>query len=620
LNRVLEALDWFDPATEGRRLPAREDSLIVDPLTLQTLRRVLADPSGLGPLAPPEDLKDPPASHLSEAQWRAVALAVRGPDLLLIQGPPGTGKTTVIVEILRQLFRLHGSRREFKVLLVAPTHVAVDNVLERLVAPRDGRIGLAAELGITPYRLGATRRIARHLQGFTHDCFHSSYVQQLEDAIAAEVGSFGDSDLDEQVRAILLDGARADTRGWAAARRSGEWPASRPTRWPTDLPAEWQEAVRTQDGRARLWRRHAPVAADDPEPRRQLLRDWLGFVRQNQELFNQLQLTGANLVCATTVGCATSSGLRGLRYDYVIVDEAGKEEARKLLVPLIRGDHWVLVGDQEQLPPYVDRAFLDRAREAGIPEDVLTRSLFEELQPALRKCGRFVFLDRQGRMHPDISAFVSHAFYNDELEDFDGAGVRDLPGPDWLPDAPALQLLDTRGLEERGEVRLGKGYANPLEVELTVRLLRAFASLPSWEGRRLGAIAPYRKQVEALEEAVKADDHLAGLLRDGLLQVGTVDSFQGQERELIVFSCTRSNPGGRLEFVDNRQRLNVALSRARARLLVVGDGDTIARSGGVSDMAADEAEVRRGLVGLLDHVRATGGLVPVPTDWREEWQ
>jgi hypothetical protein len=622
LARIREALEWFDPATEGRRqsLASNTDFLSVDPLTLQTLRRVLTDPAGLTPLEPPPDLPLEPLAPLSAAQRRAVALALHGSDMLLIQGPPGTGKTTVIVEILRQLFRRHGGRRDFKVLLVAPTHVAVDNVLERLVVPRDGGPTLALELGVTPYRLGSTRRIARHLQGFTHDCFHSSYVEHLEQEVATEVGEFEDSDVDEQIRAILRRAQQADAHGWTAALHSGEWPAAAPLRWPRNLAAEWREVVRTQEGRALLWRRHAPTAAEDAAPRRQLLRDWLRFVRDNLDLFNQLQFTGANLVCATTVGCATSPGLRSVRYDYVIVDEAGKEEARKLLVPLLRGERWVLVGDHLQLPPHADDTLLERLRQQGLPEEVLTRSLFEELQPALESRGRFVFLDHQGRMHPDISAFVSAAFYGGQLRDFESVHGRTLPGPLWLPATPALQLLDTRGLEDRGESRVGNGYVNHLECELAVHLLRAFAGLPDWQGRTLGVIAPYRRQVEALEAAVQQDEVLAEVLHDGLLQLGTVDSFQGQERDLIVFCCTRSNAAGKVGFVDNQQRLNVALSRARARLLVVADAATLERSSGRGPVGPAEQDVRRGLLELLEHARGHGGLVSVPADWRQQWR
>ena len=217
---------------------------------------------------------------------------------------------------------------------------------------------------------------------------------------------------------------------------------------------------------------------------------------ENRELMNQLLMTSANLVCATTIGCATVPGLRAARYSHVIVDEAGKEEIRKLLVPMIRGERWVLVGDPKQLPPFVDRKLKDRLRAEGIAEEILTRSLFEELEPSLKGRGRYVFLDRQGRMHPDISAFVSHAFYDDKLEDFPNAWDRALPAPAWLPDSPALQVLDTRALPNRWDRGIEKGFVNDIECALALRLLQAFATHPAWEGRTLGVIAPYKHQAQ----------------------------------------------------------------------------------------------------------------------------
>ncbi|MDB5309946.1 MAG: hypothetical protein JWO38_4148 [Gemmataceae bacterium] len=185
-------------------------------------------------------------------------------------------------------------------------------------------------------------------------------------------------------------------------------------------------------------------------------------------------------MCATTIGCATPTELRSVAYDVVIVDEAGKEEARRLLVPLIRGERWVLVGDHQQLPPYADDGLVTRLAGAGLDPRSATRSLFEELRAPFERRGCYVFLDRQGRMHPDISAFVSEQFYGGRLHDFPRAAGLSAPGPAFLPDPPRLQVLDTRRLPDRGEERRGTGYLNRLEQDLALRILRAFAGLPAW--------------------------------------------------------------------------------------------------------------------------------------------
>jgi superfamily I DNA and/or RNA helicase len=266
----------------------------------------------------------------------------------------------------------------------------------------------------------------------------------------------------------------------------------------------------------------------------------------------------------------------------------------------------------------------------GLDPRTVTRSLFEELQGPFERRGCYVFLDRQGRMHPDISAFVSGRFYGGRLHDFPHAATHTMPRPAFLPDCPNLLVLDTRQLPNRQETKQGTGYVNLLEQELAVFLLRAFAGLPAFRDGladdartglpTIGVIAPYRRQVEDIERRVRRDPLLKVLLREGALHVGTVDSFQGQERDLIIFTCTRSNPQGRLGFVDNRQRLNVALSRARCRLIVLADGRGVEHARLRTDLPGAEAETRDHLHALFAFARERGGVLEVPGDWRTRWR
>jgi len=635
LKLIERALDAILPgqSSRGPGWEAGAGTLVMGDQTLRTLQYLLAEPRSLPPVARPwPGLRKPPLDDLSEAQEEAIRAALHGPDVTLIQGPPGTGKTTVILELLRQLFLAHGKDPRFRVLLVAPTHVAVDNVLERLVAPRKGGVNLVTELGVTPYRLGKTRAIAEPLRGVTLDCFNTAYCQELEQGVArAAAQARAQIQADRRMHDELARGAADDAIAWSVAARGGGLPppGAEPA-WPDGLPGEWRDAVRTQDGRARAWREWA-ARGGKPEGRVDLLERWLAFLRKEADLISGLLLADANLICATTIGCATHPDLRDATYDYVIVDEAGKEEARRLLVPLVRGDRWVLVGDHQQLPPFADRWLLDRLRAAGQDTGLLTRSLFEELQDPLEARGTYVFLDRQGRMDPDISAFVSERFYDGRLLDFP-RGSRRLPAPSFLPDRPALAVLDTRLLPDRArmEVAHRPGFDNPAEREVALHIVRAFARLPDWESRladrsrpdrlSVGVIAPYGRQVEALRRGARRDPLLRPLLDAGTLHIGTVDGFQGQERDLIVFTCTRSNPRGDLGFLDDRQRLNVALSRARSRLVVLVDGSTVERAVRRGDVAGVEAETRDHLAALLAHARGSGGLVAVPTSWRTRWK
>ena len=627
LRQIDNALSLLDPnqKTRAEKWVVVGEDLTPDDISLRTLQRILATADELDPVtAEWPSLPMPPLAQLSPKQEEAVRAAVFGPDMTLIQGPPGTGKTTVILEILRQLFRLHGKDAGFKVLLVAPTHVAVDNVLERLIAPRRGT-NLVMELGVAPYRVGSTRRIAEHLRGFTPDCLNTEYREKLERDVAQEAAAADrDCQSDLKVLEVLEDGAACDAVSWWCALQSGEFLDLGPWDWQPSLEVQLPKALNNQEGRVRAWREWR-ARGSRPKERASLLQRWLHFLRNNPRFFSELLLANANLVCATTIGCATHRELRSVVYDYVIVDEAGKEEARRLLVPLIRGERWVLVGDHQQLPPYADDGLQDRIKSEGMDPQTVTRSLFEELQEPFERQGRYVFLDKQGRMHPDISAFVSEQFYGGRLHDFPNVANHTIPAPAFLPDTPKLLVLDTRQLPDRKETRRGTGYVNLLEQELTLFLLRAFARLPAFRDGptsaipTVGVIAPYRLQVEDIERRVRRDDLLKVLLREGVLHVGTVDSFQGQERDLILFTCTRSNPGGRLGFVDNRQRLNVALSRARCRLIVLADGQAVEQARLRSDVSGVEAETRDHLHALFTFAGNRGGVQEIPEDWRTRW-
>jgi superfamily I DNA and/or RNA helicase len=125
---------------------------------------------------------------------------------------------------------------------------------------------------------------------------------------------------------------------------------------------------------------------------------------------------------------------------------------RRPLVPLIRGERWVLVGDHQQLPPYADDALQARLVREGLDSRIVTRSLFEELQEPFERRGCYVFLGRQGRMHPDISSFVSRQFYGCRLHDFPDAATHIRPGPP-LPLRLETAMLAAMGYVTRDESR-----------------------------------------------------------------------------------------------------------------------------------------------------------------------
>jgi superfamily I DNA and/or RNA helicase len=188
----------------------------------------------------------------------------------------------------------------------------------------------------------------------------------------------------------------------------------------------------------------------------------------------------------------------------------------------------------------------------------------------------------QYRMHEQIMGFSSERFYKGQLvahQSVRHAGL-DAYDPRFVPDLP-VEFVDTAGCDFL-EVTLseGRSTANPEEANLLlVRLTQLLAPYDpteyDHEQLTIGVIAPYRAQINYLMDAIEENDKLNALLLSRMLSVGTVDSFQGQERDIIAMSLTRSNSYGDIGFLSDIRRMNVGMTRARRKLLLVGDVSTL---------------------------------------------
>jgi len=272
-----------------------------------------------------------------------------------------------------------------------------------------------------------------------------------------------------------------------------------------------------------------------------------------------------------------------------LVDEAAQATEPATLIALLRGGRAVLVGDPAQLPATVLSPELRRARY-GV-------SLFERLT-AGGALGSLLLTD-QFRMHPAIVAFPNAHFYGGRLRTAACVGTR--PPPAWArePRLPPFAFFDVAaGREARGGEEGGVSYRNAAEAEAAAHLYCQLAARLSADerrglARRVCFLTPYRGQVSELQRALEArlGRAEAGALR-AAGSVATVDAFQGSERDVVIFCAVRTSGLG---FVEDAQRCNVALTRARCSLWVLGCARALSAS------AMWNA--------LLSHARATGSLL-----------
>ena len=425
----------------------------------------------------------PAGDGLNPEQGQALALCERALDVALVHGPPGTGKTTVLVEVIRRAVA-----RGEKVLATAPSNLAVDNLLERLLA--------AGQDGV---RVGHPARVLPALLDHT-----------LEARVASHEAARIAKDLVAEALAL-----RRSARKRRGRRGPGRYSEAR----------EDERAARAllSEARALEERAEAEVLARTP-------------------------------VVLATLTSLGGNALGELRFALAVVDEATQAVEPACYLALLRCERAVLAGDHLQLPPTVLSA---KAQAGG-----LGVSLFERLVEGRGEAAK-VTLAVQYRMHEAIMRYPSEALYGGALRAHPEAAGRA------LDDAP-LEVVDTSGCGFEDATPEGSDSKhNEGEAELVAREVERLLERGVPPGE-VAVISPYDGQVQRLRQL------LAHRLEEGL-EVDTVDGFQGREKEAVVVSLVRANPEGEVGFLADVRRMNVALTRARRKLLVVGDGATVAR-------------------------------------------
>lgn len=293
------------------------------------------------------------------------------------------------------------------------------------------------------------------------------------------------------------------------------------------------------------------------------------------QIFKQVW-NASDVIVATHAVCGDSL-IKAKAFDWVILDEATQGIEPATWIPLLHAGKVVMAGDHRQLPPTVC-AF--RKDDKG-----LSFTLFERLHEILDKNSK-VRLERQYRMHEHIMNFSSQEFYDSALcadpataahtlKDFSHLNVGGL-------DLAPFVFLDTAGLGYEEKIEEGTvSRFNPQEAKLVVKELERFLKAgisPS----AIGIISPYNAQVKLLNSMIFGEKDEPGSLAG--LEIDSVDAFQGREKEVVIVSLVRSNNEGELGFLTDTRRMNVAMTRARRKLIVIGDSATLSNLTFYSDL------------------------------------
>jgi serine/threonine protein kinase len=573
------------------------------------LTEVLLDPSSVLPT--PSVIPDGYFQDLDEAKSRALESALGEPEVLVVHGPPGTGKTRLIAEIVLQAVR-SGSAKS--ILLTSQTHVALDNAIERIRAVDPDlsivRVGSLRSEKVAPASqpLLLDNQVVRwsdevlergeaflaqwaEKEGLDHEKVQQAiwlrmYVAErtsieLHDRKIAEIrgrqmGAEADDaadDADGVPGATTRQLMDAEIEEFGARKREAERRLRRVRNRLTEASDEWSKL---RDKATGDLLERADMLIPESESAR-LLGD---LIRLHPEWADRLGskrgleaaiLAHFQVVAATCVGLAGVPGYREVDFDLCILDEASKATATEALVPLARSRRWILVGDQKQLPPYQEDLLRDGdlLAQFQLTQEDVRETAFDRLIAHLPEdCQRT--LSVQHRMVKPIGELVSKCFYGGRVES---------QGPDaesWVQDALGASVAwwSTSSAKGRFEAEHGLGYANPLEAEIVARLLdRMQAELPasSEDPDKQTTVVVLTGYVAQRRELERRIDSMRPQLSKLDVDVNTIDAYQGQEADIAIFSMVRSNATHKVGFLKEFSRLNVALSRGRLGLAIIGD-------------------------------------------------
>ena len=450
---------------------------------------------------------------LNPTQERAVNEVLWAKDVAIVHGPPGTGKTTTLVEAINETLM-----RESQVLVCAQSNMAVDWISEKLV-----------DRGINVLRIGNPTRVNDKMLGFTYERRFESHPDY------------------PQLWAI-----RKAIRELRSNRKKGS------------------ESFHQKMDRLRS--RAAEIE-----------------IRINAELFGE-----ARVIACTLVGSAHRL-LEGMKFGTLFIDEAAQALEAACWIPMRRASRVILAGDHCQLPPTVKSI---AALRAGLGKTLMER--IAENKPEV-----VTLLKIQYRMNEEIMRFSSDWFYGGQVESAPQIKYRSILDFDhpitWIdtsneenqitiegedaPEDSASTSSSSSAANQNPDLNfkeqfVGESYGriNKAEAELTLLTLAEYFTKIGkqrvlGDGIDVGIISPYRAQVQYLKKLIKKYEFFKPYRR--LISVNTVDGFQGQERDVILISLVRSNDEGQIGFLKDLRRMNVAMTRARMKLIILGNKDTM---------------------------------------------
>lgn len=480
--------------------------------------------------------------ELDFSQITAIKKALEADSIAIIQGPPGTGKTNVIIEIILQILKANKRNPDIepkKILLVSQSHPAVDKMLEDLIRASSERPDLL--------RIGRDEKLNKEIkEEYSINDVKERWFQNVRklcnDYLNHALEEIGVTEKEFEEYFLKLEKSKIEN---------------------VDFSLEDQLFIRKFEERTK------GVKSERTRKILEIQKAWSEQLKKCDEV--ELYIIKSTVIIAgTCTGFVSNRIIRDVEFDYVIVDEAAKATFPELAVSLNKAHKIILVGDHQQLPPVLDTELIRNNKEK-IDEKNLAQGIFERMYNMFPESNRHR-LTVQYRMHPVIGTLISHVFYDNEIQNGVEAKDRELHikgyekiAIEWISTSKYLpKERYERVFDNNGK----KSYQNYLEKNIIENKLLELDSKLNAK-TKVAVITAYGAQKYILQTMVKQHS-----FKNLEIDVDTVDAFQGSQKDIILYSTVRSsdNEYG-IGFLKSEARINVAFSRAKSLLIIIGDAD-----------------------------------------------
>lgn len=466
--------------------------------------------------------------NLNKYQKEAVKKAINQNELFLLYGPPGTGKTRTLSEII-----LQEANNKLKVLASAESNIATDNLIEYLTK---------IDNNFKIIRIGHPARVS------------------------------------EKTKKLLIYNAVKNKQSYINAQKMRE---------------EMNELIEKRnkykkpnpglrrgmsDDQIKKYARNKKSFRGITAKKLKSMSKWIRYNEMIDELYRSIKdleefaldsvIEEADII-VTTNATAGSDFLKNKLFDVSIIDEGSQSMEPSTLISCTKSSKLIMSGDHNQLPPTI----LSKKSK-----DILSETLFNRMIKIYPE--NSYMLKIQYRMNQKIMEFPNKTFYNNELIADDtvknhdiGNMINSFNKNDFIIDKDNVFIFLNTSLSDKKNEEQKKGSKskfNYFEVEIIYDLLKKFENA-GINLEEIGIISPYYDQIELITETIKNDF-------SKLPEISTVDGFQGREKEIIIISNVRSNENFEIGFLDDYRRLNVSITRAKRKLIIIGDEETLSKN------------------------------------------